>query len=127
MPTDDDARVDAAFLGDFVPDVVYCEYDGPRVFTVRHAGRTFYAHHADECWPYPPDGTGWSSYHVREVTPADLDAVENNRVDLRAFVLAGDPLYRVVVRNAGLEAWRTTAAAVADNLPKAGVFLRGPT
>ena len=81
--------LDASILGDFKPVTTYLEFNGPRSFTVKHDGRMFYAHQCDEELEY------WT-YWLREVTPNDMEQLENNQITIRAFITNAKPL--MVVR-----------------------------
>lgn len=110
--------IDASIFGELKPVKTYLYYDGPRSFTIEHDGKTFYVHQCDEEVEY------WT-YFVREVTPVDLQLLEENKIPMKEFIKSALPLY--VIREYGggkLEAFIVNPDDFSDaHYPNDGVYL----
>lgn len=104
------------------PVEVYSYYDGPRIFLVKHDGRQFYVHQADEELEY------WT-FFAREVTDEEIAALKNNEITLRKFLFDARPLYLIrdyTIHGGGpkTETFMVEAQNFApDHFPAEGVYL----
>lgn len=81
-------QIDSSIFGDLIPEKVFIEYDGPRVFSILHDSQWFYVH---EC----VEEVEYLSFFARKTNPDELSILEDNKIQLRDFLKQAPILYLI--------------------------------
>lgn len=104
---------------------IYLFHDFPLSYISERNGRKFFVHFYDS--EKGLDGKYlWEQWLVREATDAQIEEFEQHRIDIRSFLLAGEPLYYATYDNVTQELTYTHAIGpenVLPWMPEAGVYV----